>query len=177
MKKLLILSLIFPLLLFSFDYQASWKRVEEFNSQRLPKSALAEVEKIYTNAKSKGDSIQFIKATLYKKNYISTLNEDGEVNAIKSVEKALKEATSSDERAILNSILAQMYSNYLQENYYRIHKRTAIKNSTNSNITNTAINLTKSWAIRYKGKIPKGDIITSFCDHIIFVQCNKLPAR
>ena len=134
MKKLLTLYLLLPIFLFSFNYQASWKKVEGFNVQRLPKSALEEVNKVYASAKKEHNSVQFIKSALYKKNYASTLNENGKVEAIHSIEKAIKDASNSDEKAILRSILAELYTIHLQRNYYRIHQRTAIKNSKNTNI-------------------------------------------
>jgi len=133
-KKLLTFCLLIPIYLFSFNYNTQWNIIENFDKQHLPKSALEKVELIYEQAKIENNSVQFIHATLYKKNYAITLKENGKVEAIKVIEMAIKESKTTEEIAILNSILAELYTHYLQENYYRIHRRTEIKNSQNSDI-------------------------------------------
>ncbi|HEX7844537.1 MAG TPA: hypothetical protein VF476_01985, partial [Chitinophagaceae bacterium] len=94
-------------------YSKEWKQAEEYAKKNLPKSALAEVKKIYTLAKKDGQDAQTIKALVYMTGLQSKTREDNEVLSIKEVEK---EITTSKEPAtsILKSLLAEMYWNYLQ---------------------------------------------------------------
>jgi len=129
-KKLLTFLIFIPIILFSFDYDTQWNSVEKLNKEHLPKSALEKVELIYEEAKTQNNSVQFIRATLYKKNYTTTLNESGQVQAIQVVEKAIKETSNTEEKSLLTSILAQMYQTYYNQNHYKIRQRTKIKETT-----------------------------------------------
>ena len=135
MKKLLTFCLLLPIFLFSFDYQQEWKAIEDLNNQRLPKSALEKVEHIYKEAKQEKNSVQIIRAVLYKKNYLKVLNENGQIEAILFVKKTINETSVVEEKALLTSILAQMYQNYFNQNRYKIQQRTAIKNNESRDIT------------------------------------------
>src|SRR5665647_3409641 len=105
------------------DYFSQKKKVEEFQKKGLTKSALTEVEKIYSSAKKKNNDPQIIKALLYK----ITLNQNIEEDAsLKSIDTLEIEIASSKEpaKSILQSITAQMYLNYFQQNRYKIYQRT-----------------------------------------------------
>jgi len=139
MKKLLSILLLFTLFLSAQSYDASWKEVQNFEKKSLPKSALKCVKSIYTQAKKEKDEIQFIKALLYKEKYLLTLNEDGYVKVIKDIEEAINESPKKGTQLILYSILAQVYEYYLDNNRYRIHQRTKLKENSSSDI--------KTWSI------------------------------
>jgi len=134
MKKIVIWSIILPIILFAFDYPSQWQIVTKFDTQKLPQSALEKVEEIYEASKEEGNSTQFIRATLYKKKYASKLYENGEVIAIQVVEKAITEAKKSEDKLLLTSILAQMYKEYYNQHRYQIQKRSMTTASTKKTI-------------------------------------------
>ena len=111
------------------NYEAAWKKVENFTKKGLPKSALEEVKKIYALAKQDGatgspQDAQVIKALVYMTSLQSENREDNQVFSISEVEKEIataKEPVSS----ILKSLLAEMYWNYYRNNRWKFYNRTA----------------------------------------------------
>ncbi len=125
------------------DYAAQWKKIDELVSKGLPKSAIAEVDKIYASAKKENNDVQVIKTLLYQ----MTLNQTTEENASeKNIAKFESEIASSKEpsKSILESITAQLYWNYFQQNRYKLYNRTNTVNFDKKDIaTWTADDLNK----------------------------------
>jgi hypothetical protein len=116
------------------NYDAAWKRVEEFVKKKLPKSALTEVKKIYQLAKKEKQDAQVIKSLVYMTGLQSENREDNEVFSIKKIEKEIagsKEPVTS----ILNSLLAEMYWNYYQQIRWELYNRTQTTNFKKDDIT------------------------------------------
>jgi hypothetical protein len=114
------------------NYEKEWKKVEELVKKELPKSALAEVKKIYTLAKKDGSTgspqdAQIIKSLVY---ITGLQNETREGNEIFSISEIEKEIAVSKEPAtsILNSLLAEMYWNYYQQNRWNLYNRSETNN-------------------------------------------------
>ncbi len=174
MKKIVLLLALFTLFLSAGEYQNLWKEVKNFEHKSLPKSALQIVTKIYAEAKKTGDENQFIKALLYREKYLLERSEEGYLDTIHDIENAIDETPTMGSKLILYSILAQLYNNYLDKNYYKIESRTKLKenNSTDiqtwsidkfySKITNLYLKSLNSSAMeipidRYKGVIELGE--------------------
>jgi hypothetical protein len=104
-------------------YEAAWKRVEDHVKKNLPKSALAEVKKIFQLAKKEKQDAQVIKSLVYMTGLQSENREDNQIFSISEIEKEI--ATSKEPvTAILNSLLAEMYWNYYQQNRWDLYNRT-----------------------------------------------------
>ena len=107
----------------SNDYTSQWKKIDDLVAKGLTKSALAEVNKIYNLSKKASNEPQVIKALLYK----ITLQQNIEENATaKSIDTFELEIASSKEpaRSILESITAEMYWNFFQQQRWKIYNRT-----------------------------------------------------
>ena len=129
MKKLLTFLLFIPLVLFSFDYESQWKKIEKLDQQQLPKSALKLTKRIYNKAKEEKNEVELIKSILYKGKYLFYQSEDAYVQNIYALEKELEKPFSFSTKLLLRSLLAEFYANYLDRNYYKIHRRTTVKNN------------------------------------------------
>ncbi len=105
------------------DYDAQWKKVESFQKKGLTKSALQEVEIIYNDAKKNNNDAQIIKTLLFKINLQQNIEEDASVKSIDSLQQEIRMA-KEPAKSILQSITAQMYWNYFQQNRYKIYQRT-----------------------------------------------------
>ena len=105
------------------NYDSAWKKVENLVSKNLPKSALEQVKNIFSRAKSEKQDAQVIKSLLYIAGLQSQTRENNDVQSIKDFEK---ETGSSQQpvRSILQSITAELYLNYLQQNRYKFYNRT-----------------------------------------------------
>jgi uncharacterized protein YfaS (alpha-2-macroglobulin family) len=105
------------------NYTHQWKLVDSLENKGLTRSALGEVDKMYTSARKSNDDPQVIKCLLYKITLQQTLAEDASVKSIDTLES---ESTMAKEpaKSILESITAQMYQNLLQQNRFRLYDRT-----------------------------------------------------
>ena len=105
------------------DYQSNWKQVEEFDRKGLPKSALEVIETIYKQAKKEKNDNQEIKAFLYKSRYLLTLEEYAQLTIISDLKNEIGQSTFP-KKNILESILANLYWQYFQQNRWRFYNRT-----------------------------------------------------
>ncbi len=109
------------------DYAQSWQKIEDLQKKGLTKSALAEVDKIYTSAKKTDNDAQIIKSLLFKINLKANIEEDASVKSIDSLETEIV-AAKEPAKSILQSVAAQMYWNYFQQNRYKLYQRTNTMN-------------------------------------------------
>lgn len=111
-------------LLAQTNYDAFWKKVDELiEKKRLPKSALAEVKKIYSLAKKEKKDAQLVKSLVYTIGLQQETREEDGKEAIKEIEK---EITTAKEPAlsILKSLQANIYWQYFQNNRWKFYNRT-----------------------------------------------------
>ncbi|GAB4496805.1 MAG: alpha-2-macroglobulin family protein [Saprospiraceae bacterium] len=115
------------------DYADDWKIVDSLERQGLYKSALERAEAIQAKAARDKNSPQVIKALLYRGKYVTQLEEDGFVKAVQLFEKEEKTA-ALPEKAVLQSILGQLYATYLSNQGWRINERTPIPDGEGGDI-------------------------------------------
>ena len=109
------------------DRQKEWKQADSLSDQGLPKSAMEIVDRIYQSSKSGKDTPQFIKAVIYKIKLNSFFREDFLVSTIRDLEEEVKQAPEPSKQ-ILQSVLAEVYSKYYENNRYRFSDRTQLLN-------------------------------------------------
>jgi len=100
-----------------FDYEKEWKTVDSLIEKGLPQSALETVRFIYKDAKQNDNVPQFLKAILYKLRLESDYQEDYIVRSIDSLKTELT-TTKGSSKAILHSMVAELYWSYYQSNRY-----------------------------------------------------------
>ncbi len=106
------------------NYDKSWEKIDTLiQKSGLVKSALTEVNNIYTKAKKENNEPQVIKALIYKMSLAEGLSEQSNYENIELLEKEIS-ASKEPVKAILNSIAAGYYWNYLQNNRWRFYNRT-----------------------------------------------------
>jgi len=115
---------------FNDDYKAAWRKVDSLEQKGLTRSALEIVEEIYHAAKEDGNQPQFIKSIFYKLKYGNYIEEDSHVKIVNDV-KAEIDTASFPANAILESILANIYWQYYQNNRWRFQQRTETVNFDN----------------------------------------------
>src|SRR5690606_7546861 len=94
----------------------------------LPQSAEERAADIYKRAAAKGQSVQMIKAQLYLLNAGSQRSEEPAKDAIEKAETQITK-TSFPEKAIWQSITAQLYWNYYSSNRWKILDRTRVSDA------------------------------------------------
>jgi len=116
------------------NYDKEWKIADDFIQKSLPKSALDVVLKINTSARKEANYPQLIKSILYKIRLQSDFEEDFMLKNIAEVETEVKQA-KFPAKSILQSILAEMYFRYYQNNRYNILNRSITENFKQSDIS------------------------------------------
>src|SRR5579872_2980374 len=123
----------------NFPYDQEWKLIDSLmNKKNLPKSALAEVNKVYAVAKKDKQEAQWVKAIIYR-NHLQETDDQNINDKIKYFET---EVTGAPSRvvALLKSIEAEELFQYWQGNQYLFRNRTAIIADTASDISTWTIN-------------------------------------
>ncbi|MCF6169672.1 MAG: MG2 domain-containing protein [Bacteroidales bacterium] len=142
MKKLLFTTLFLVLFVFvsgflvkptTGDYDKNWKEVEKNVREGLPKSALIIVDEVYRKAKSEGNRPQQIKALIYRVSLQSQFKEEHLVNAIQQFEQELPNA-DTPEKQILQSLLAELYQGFYQQNRWVINDRSSLEGYDDNDI-------------------------------------------
>ena len=115
-------------------YEPEWKKIDSLVAKGLPKSALAEVKKIYERAKKESQEAQVIKALVYQTGLQEQTREENEVLAIKEIETELK-GQKEPALSLLQSYLAGLYWQYFQRNRWKFYDRTQTTNFSKDDIS------------------------------------------
>ena len=107
------------------DYLVQWKKVESFEKKGLTKSALKEVLSIYNLAIKENNDAQQIKSCMYQIKYRNMVEEDANVNTIFFVDTLIAKAKAPTKN-ILQSMQAELFWQYLQNNRWQIKNRTKL---------------------------------------------------
>jgi len=107
------------------NYPAQWSKVEGFEKKGLTKSALKEVEGIYKLALQQNNDAQQIKSCMYQIKYRNVLQEGSGEQNIFFVDTLIAKA-KTPAKNILQSMQAEMYLQYLQNNRWKLYDRTKL---------------------------------------------------
>ncbi|MDX9758228.1 MAG: alpha-2-macroglobulin family protein [Bacteroidota bacterium] len=113
------------------DYEEQWKAVDEALRKRLPKTALELVEKIHARAKAENNRPQIIKSIAHRVALRAMTNEEDEVVLIQDLEAEIA-AAEQPVKAVLTSMLADLYWNHYQMNRWRINDRTQVADTASA---------------------------------------------
>lgn len=134
MKKIIVFVLLFlqisSLSLFAkenvFPYSEHWKKVDELAEKQLPESALKEVETIFNEAKKTQNFIETVRATIYKMRFTLEKEPDNATALLLDFEAFNMQNLKPEEKALVHSMTAELYTMYYQRNQYVINQRTQI---------------------------------------------------
>lgn len=114
-------------------YEAEWKEIDSLEAQGLPQSALAKVEALYSRIKKGEEPDQLVKAIMYREKFKSQLEEKGQVKAIQRLEAEVGQ-TDFPVKQVLYSMLGELYSQFLMQNYWQIAQRTQTAGFDNNDL-------------------------------------------
>ena len=127
MKRSLFLFMIILFSTFSqaqnSNYQELWSKVEKFEVDGLPKSALKVVKDIQKQANKDENQPQLIKTMIFKSKYALILEEDAQLHILNDFKNQITTSTFPTKN-ILENILANLYWQYFNQNRYQFYKRT-----------------------------------------------------
>ncbi len=120
------------------DFAKNWKKVEELEKKGLTKSALQEVLVIYNLALKNGNDAQQIKSCMYQIKYRNMVEEDSQENNIFFVDTLIAKA-KAPAKNMLQSMHAEMFWQYLQNNRWKFYNRTKLTEEKSKDITTWSI--------------------------------------
>ncbi len=114
-------------------YAADWKRADSLMARGLPQSALVVAERIYAEAKRTKNDPQLLKAALRRVVYRTNAatDEDTYLTLIRGLAADVT-ATTGPTRAVLQTVLAEVYGQYFRQNRYKFYDRTAVAAPANA---------------------------------------------
>ena len=118
-------------------FNKDWEAIANKEYDGLTKTALEDTKKLYEkikkNKKNPAQTAQLIKALLFINKYQARLEEDGLVKAIYRFQAEAEQATGPT-KPILQSMVAEMYDQYLAHHLYKFRDRTATEDFNQEDI-------------------------------------------
>jgi TonB-dependent SusC/RagA subfamily outer membrane receptor len=126
MKKLLALALLLlsSQAMMSQDYTELWRELEQLEAENKIEEAQEILDKIAGKANRKNDEAQLIKVFLFQSKFWMVKEEDAQQKVIAQLDGQIEQA-AFPEKNIYLSIKAQLLTQYLKENRWRINRRTS----------------------------------------------------
>lgn len=109
-----------------------WKEVEQAQKKSLPKTVIKLTDGIYQKGEKEKNSAQMLKAYIWRMKTQETLTPDSFYVGLKGLEQWAKQTDQPMDRAILHSLIADIYANYAARNQWQLRQRTEIAGETPS---------------------------------------------
>jgi Bacterial Alpha-2-macroglobulin MG10 domain/Alpha-2-macroglobulin family/MG2 domain len=137
----------------SNDFNAEWKKTEQFEKKGLTRDALKEVIKIFEAANKAGNMVQQIKAAMYQMKYRNMVEEDNRENNIFYLDTLIAKS-KAPAKNMLQSMQAELFKSYRQQNRYKLYDRTELTTELSNDITTWSIaKLNATTAALYKASL------------------------
>ncbi|CCG99006.1 UPF0192 protein [Fibrella aestuarina BUZ 2] len=108
------------------DYPTEWRKADSLMAKGLPKSALEIADRLYAEAKKTNNQPQLLKAAMRRVVFRTQAAKDEETYVTLTRELTTDIAeTNGATRAVLQSVLADVYWQFYQNNRYRFFNRTS----------------------------------------------------
>lgn len=139
LSVLLSLTLLFNYSAFAQKYTINdFYKIDSIANQAKPKDALALIETINTQARADGNSAMLIKSVIYRMMFQSYIEE----NAFDKILIGLRSdiiLAKQPEKSILQSLLAETYWKFYQQNQWKISQRTNVNTTIGDDINTWSI--------------------------------------
>ncbi|HLT54267.1 MAG TPA: MG2 domain-containing protein, partial [Flavobacteriaceae bacterium] len=129
------------------NYDDLWKEVEKLELDGLPKSALTKVEGIGQLAKKNNNTPQLIKTMFFKSKFALILEEDARLKIITDFKTEIEKSTSPSKN-ILESLLANMYWQYFNQNRWQFYNRTKTEEKANPSTSSGQVEDFRTWDLQ-----------------------------
>ncbi|PZF72833.1 alpha-2-macroglobulin family protein [Taibaiella soli] len=111
------------------NYEKQWHKADSLMSRSLPQSAEKIIKTIYEDALKNGNQVQVLKSEIYFLKINTQTKENSEQENILTAEEEIKK-TSFPNKAVWQSLCAELYWNYYTNNRWQILNRTTVANQT-----------------------------------------------
>ena len=108
------------------SFNKLWKQVDQAEKNSLPETVVKLTDEIYRKGVKEKNSPQMLKAYMWRMKYRETITPDSFYVNLKGLEQWVKQTEVAIDRAILHSLLAEIYANYAVKNSWALWKRSEI---------------------------------------------------
>ncbi|GAB5553318.1 MAG: alpha-2-macroglobulin family protein [Saprospiraceae bacterium] len=109
------------------DYPTEWQLIDSLINQGLYQSALTQITELNQRAQQDNKKAQVIKTLIFNTALQAELSETPFLTISAELEKEL-DAANGTQKALLEFMLAEIYQQYLNENYWKMRDRTDLEN-------------------------------------------------
>lgn len=106
------------------QYANEWTKVADFEKKSLPQSASDAVNAILQKAIKDKNSPQVIKALIHQGKYDLVLDAQNDTLIFRNLNEMLEKSKDTTEKAVLHSMLAELYLQYYQKDRWNVDQRT-----------------------------------------------------
>jgi uncharacterized protein YfaS (alpha-2-macroglobulin family) len=143
------------------DYNPDWKKVEDFEKKGLTKSALEQVIKTFDAAVKDNNNTQQIKAAMYQMKYRNLVEEENRENNIFYIDTLIEKA-KGPAKNILQSMQAELFLAYRNNNRYKFYDRTALTEEKSHDIATWSLDkLNATITSLYKASLENVSVLKS----------------
>lgn len=157
-----------------------WEKIHALEEKGLTRSILGELKQLYTKAREEQKHDELIKIIIYQAKYESQITEEANVQVIKNIENQIGQV-EEPAKSILQSILADFYWQYYENNRYKFSQRTETMELEDDDITSWDIRrLVNEISDRYLASLSEEEILkkTRIEDYNeILIQGNSRDVR
>lgn len=109
------------------DYEKEWREIDSLTGKGLYRSALEKTEALYERVQKEAEEnpAQVVKALLYRARFEGELSDDEGISAMTVFQKEMKTA-DYPAKPILQSIMAELYLQFLEQNRYKLEDRSTV---------------------------------------------------
>ena len=109
------------------EYARQWEKVASLEKKSLPQSAAEEVNAILHLAVDEQNSPQVIKALIHLGKYDLARDAENDTLVFSRLQGMLEKSSDAVEKAVLHSMLGELYMQYYQNDQWQIRQRTELR--------------------------------------------------
>jgi tetratricopeptide (TPR) repeat protein len=141
------------------NYMKEFDKIDSLASIAQANKALPILEKLMKQARTEGNSSMLVKSVMYRMLFQSYLKDNAFEEILNDLRNDIKQA-KQPEKSILQSLLAEMYWKYYQQNSYRIAKRTNVETKLSDEIGTWSIRqITNETAKNYLNSLSEANLL------------------
>lgn len=107
-------------------YEKLWKQVAQAEAKSLPATVIQLTDSIFRKAEGEKNAPQMLKAYTWRMEYRKRLQSDSFYVDVKGLERWVSQTDNRRDRAVLHSLLADIYATYANRNSWALRQRTAV---------------------------------------------------
>ncbi len=157
---LILCFLAITLSMYAQSYDKLWKQVEEAQQKDLPQTVVSFTEQIFQKAQKEKKSPQMFKAWLTRMQFRRAVMPHSFYADLHGLEEWARESSVALDRMILHTLLAELYTDFYQENSWRILAEERVGEAAGSELrTWTTYTLTDTILSHIRGATEDPDLL------------------